>query len=189
MSLLSLQGLSALRLTYLALIVLGFAYSTRAAPTDGALLAERADPAGLAWGPVPIGPYIIGVTNPHEGEVPLKYADVEVMHTNVRVWQKVKNTNKSVLNFHVVPEVLDGKRCWYVYESKTKTVVLDEACDSDWPAAFAQMTQAINNALEDFFNQNNVSLLARIAIIAETITALSSLAATLAAGAIVAAAA
>lgn len=64
--------------------------STRAAPTDGALLAELADPAGFARGPVPIGPYTIGVTNLLPGNVPLKFAEVEVRPTKRLCMGKVQ---------------------------------------------------------------------------------------------------
>jgi hypothetical protein len=171
-----------LKLLCFVLVALSCVSFISAAPAATAALEERKrDAAGLAWGPVSIGPFTMAVTNPHMGPVKPKYPD-PVMHINVRVWEKVKNKNVDVANLHVVPTVEDGKRCWYVYESVTKTVVLDN-CWDDWPEAFAQATETLNNFLTNLFKDVN---LLEAAVIGALIAALGPLLDALAAAAVVA---
>lgn len=181
-------GASPLRLLCVMLVVLTSVSVMSAAPAAGgqpaaaAALEERdRDGAGLAWGPVQIGPFTMGVTNPHMGVVKPKYP-YPVMHTNVRVWKKVKNKNVDVANLHVVPSVEGGKRCWYIYESVSRTVLLD-SCWMDWPEAYAQVTKAVDGFLTNLFK--NANLFEQIALIGALILALGAMLDVLAAAAVV----
>jgi hypothetical protein len=181
-------GCGLLRLLRLMLIVLSCLSFISAAPAadgqhaaDVVLEARQRDKAGLAWGPVQVGQFTMGVTNPHMGVVKPKYP-YPVMHTNVRVWKQVKNKNVDVANLHVVPSVEGGKRCWYVYESVSQTVVLD-SCWGDWPEAYTQVTKAVDDFLTNLFQ--NANLLEKIALIGALIAVLVTLLDGLAAAAVV----
>lgn len=141
----------------------------------------RADPAGVAWGPVSIGPYNIWVTNPHWGWAGPKFQNA--LHTNVRVNQNgPKNGHTDRINLHVVPYTHGSQRCWYIYDSISKTVILD-TCLDDWGKALVEAENAANNFIENFFKDKN--LFEEIVLIAGLIIFLDvALPALLSAGAI-----
>lgn len=115
--------------------------------------------ANLAWGPVDIGNLRFKMTNPHNGWAGPKFPNAN--HVNFHVEKKSGRSYKSVANYHIVKYSSGSSNCMYIYESHSRSVVLDQ-CFNSWRSAVTESAKAMKAFSKTLLD--NANWIATIAI-------------------------
>ncbi|SHH86466.1 hypothetical protein SAMN02745135_02461 [Caloranaerobacter azorensis DSM 13643] len=107
--------------------------------------------AGLAWGPYKVGNLEFKMTNQHFGRFG-KFQNYPVNHVNLIV-TKVKN-NRQVLNFHIAKYSRNGRNCLYVWDSVSKSTIIDK-CFNNWKDAVSAVVSAAKRIVKRVSENGN----------------------------------
>ena len=114
--------------------------------------------AGLYWGPITIGNLTFKLTNIHYGYAGPKVGSVN--HANLHV---TKSNGRDVLNYHISKFSSGGKACVYVWDSVSKSPIIDN-CFRNFRDSAASIANAVYRTVGPLME--NASLIAKIGIVA-----------------------
>ena len=107
--------------------------------------------AGLAFGPVKVGDMYIKVTNIHNGQVG-NWGNIN--HINLHVYKRTPKKTRDVVNLHIVKYRSAGQDCIRVYDSVSKTVVIDQ-CFVNFGEAAKEIASFAKNIAGSMSNNTN----------------------------------
>lgn len=108
----------------------------------------------LYWGPVTVGDIQLKIIGPHAHKFGKFSYPVE--HINFHV-DKVNNSGKivkNVANYHIAKYTSNGKDCLYVYDSVSRSTLIDR-CDSNWKDTVKDVVSAASKAAAKVSSEGN----------------------------------
>lgn len=114
--------------------------------------------AGLFWGPTTIGNLTFKITNTHYGYAGPKVGNVN--HVNLHV---TKSGGKDVINYHITKYSSGGRICVYVWDSVSKSVIID-SCFNNFRDSAASIANAVYKTVGPLMK--DASLIAKIGLVA-----------------------
>ena len=121
--------------------------------------------AGLRWGPFNVGILKLYLTNEHQGPCGPKFP-YNVPHYNFHVDRlkpapNPKQEYKFVVNAHIVKYTSGGRNCLYIWDSETKTTILDK-CFDNFNDALAEGISAVKRTVDTVLK--NAGVVASVAL-------------------------
>ena len=98
---------------------------------------------GLAWGPVTIGNIKFYLVDRHTG--PVHGFSGNVAHVNFHADNAT--TGAQILNYHIVKYTSGTSSCLYVYDSVSKTVVINK-CFNSWTDSISAVLESVKTTVK-----------------------------------------